>query len=195
MSLFSFFRGRPAPVADKRHPAPGRASAYSLATQNQARSEMVRLALRDMLTRHGIPAAWIDFEVLWQARSPTSRTPTMHVRLLIRHLEPQLLSHGLSFQRSLLKRLSLFDPKASAWLGSVSWQFDLPESWPCPEWRGLAAQPGGSAETPLPAPDPQMQAQLEELRRLFAMGDSQYARLAAEGRHSGFEETRPAEFR
>lgn len=163
--------------------------------------EMVRLALRDMLTRHDIPAAWIDFEVFWLPRSKTLGAPAMHLQLLIKHLEPRLLSHGLSFQRSLLKRLSLFDPQASAWLGSVSWQFDVPQSVPCPEWRGLAGHgegpnPGTPAEPAAqPTDDPRMHAQMEELRRLFAMGDAQYARRADEGRHSGFEATRPAEFR
>ena len=205
MSFLSFFRGRPAPGASKRHAAHGGVASISAATQSQARHEIVRLALRDVLTRHDIPAEWIGFEVLWTARpkSPPKapRSPAMHLQLLIRHVEPELLSQALAFERALVKRLHLFDPKASAWLGRVSWQFDLPASTPCPPWHGLAAdgtRPSSAASAqprPAGADDPQLEAQMQELRRLFAIGNSQYARLAAEGRHHGFEETRPADLR
>jgi hypothetical protein len=206
MSLLSFLRGKLVARPAQRHHERNRNSVAARATQSETRREMVRLALRDMQTRHGIPASWIDFDVLWLSKSKGVRAPTMHVRLLIKHLEPQLLAHGLSFQRGLLKRVSLFDPRASGWLGGISWQFAVPENMPCPELRGpglrgesptdaqpAAAQPGPKAGTPA---GPSVQAQLDELRRLFATGDAERALASADaGAPSGFEDTRPFELR
>ena len=208
MSFFSFLR-RTRTDKDSRHQNKRRsASAISRATQSESRHEMIRLALRDIQTRQGVPASWLDFDVFWLSKSKTEREPTMHVRLLIKHLEPQLLSNALSFQRSLVKRVSLFDPRASTWLGSVSWQFAVPEDVTSPELRGPGLRP---AAAPAPAPeverqsqvpkaaqvrpgdrsDPAVQQQLEELRKLFAAGDAERALAAAEGEPSGFENTRP----
>ena len=204
MSLLSFLRGKLVARPAQRHHERNRNSVAARATQSETRREMVRLALRDMQTRHGIPASWIDFDVLWLAKPKGVRTPTMHVRLLIKHLEPQLLAHGLSFQRGLLKRVSLFDPRASSWLGGISWQFAVPENMPSPELRGpglrapapldpqpAAVQPGHKAQA-----GPSVQAQLDELRRLFATGDAERALASADaGAPSGFEDTRPFELR
>lgn len=208
MSLFSFLRGKLAAKAAPRHHERSRGTTSTRATQSETRREMIRLALRDIQTRHGIPASWIDFELLWLTKPKGVRAPTVHVRLLIKHLEPQLLSYGLSFQRGLLKRVSLFDPKASAWLGGVSWQFAVPENMPCPEMRGPGLRnpaPQSPAAAPAPAvrprrkaspSEPSEQAQLDELRRLFATGDAERALASADtGEPSGFEDTRPFELR
>lgn len=92
------------------------------------RREMLRMALRDTLVRHGIPPHWIGAEMVVDQAEGAERG--MHLRLLIKHDEPRLLAHGFALQHSLFKRIELFDPGTSQWLRGISWQFAVtkPES-------------------------------------------------------------------
>ena len=95
-----------------------------------ARREMLRVVLRDTLNRHGIPAAWITGETL--LANSRDRHPGVHWRLVIKHWEPRLLTHGVALQNSLIKRVMTFDPMAAEWLTGVSWQFALADESQCP---------------------------------------------------------------
>ena len=107
-----------------------------------ARRELLRRALRDTLNLHGIPAAWIGAETL-TASSRGSAQKGIHWRLLIKHWNPDLLSHSVPFQQSLIKRLMSLDTTASSWLMGVSWQFALPDESVCPPMprRSWAVEP------------------------------------------------------
>jgi hypothetical protein len=100
------------------------------ATQNTNRRELLRVVLRDTLNRHGIPASWISAEALVS----TSRTGErgVHWRMLVKHWDPRLLTHGIAIQHALIKRVMTFDPLASAWLSGISWQFALEDESECP---------------------------------------------------------------
>jgi hypothetical protein len=181
MSLFTLIRGIFSPAPSRRAPAP---STGSRSSQNEIRRELIRVALRYTLARHGIPSAWLESQLMLIKKA--GRDPGIHVRLLIRHLDPRLLSHGLAFQRSLIKRINTFDPKSMGWLNGVSWQFalaeaavvaDLPTRVMPPRTRAMAAA----------LPDPETD-QMEALRRLFTAGDAARSR---DSLHGDFVETQP----
>jgi hypothetical protein len=102
-----------------------------LSATNTLRRELVNVALRSTLLKHGIPMSWIAIEI----QSGTSSKGEMHsyVRLLVKHWEPDLLPYMVALQNSLLKRIFLLDTTAHSWLRSLGWQFSLPDESACPD--------------------------------------------------------------
>jgi hypothetical protein len=151
--IFAFTRTPPAASRPHSQLASGHSqqAANPVASQNSTRRELLRVVLRDTLNRHGIPAAWVAAEVLVSTSRAGQRG--VHWRLVIKHWEPRLLTHGIAFQQSLIKRVMTFDPLAANWLMGISWQFDLPDESLCPPMPhpGLwTSQP--PVRTPAPAP-------------------------------------------
>jgi hypothetical protein len=133
MSLFKGFGfgRRPraeAPPLSQLGPPPSQVSGSG--SQSRSRRELLRVVLRDTLYRHGIPAAWFDAEVLVS----TSRTGErgIHWRLVVKNPDARLLTCAVALQHALIKRLTTFDPLASAWLTGMSWQYAMPDDAPCP---------------------------------------------------------------
>ncbi len=112
---------------DSRSPAPlSRPAAESKTPPGSPKAlhrELLRVALRDTLVRHGIPIQWITAETLPMPVNATEMG--LHLRLLIRHHDPRLLAHALALQTSLIKRVELLDPNSALWLMGISWQFAL----------------------------------------------------------------------
>jgi hypothetical protein len=205
MSLFSGFgfgrRARnEAPPLSQLGPPPSQMAGSG--SQGRSRRELLRVVLRDTLYRHGIPAAWFDAEVLVS----TSRTGErgIHWRLVVKHPDPRLLTYTVALQHALIKRLTTFDPLASAWLTGVSWQYSLPEDAPCPglphpaTWKEAPGAPlppvaataptGGAADVIAgpgvhePTADQARQNSADaraDLEGLFAARDADFRRHAA----------------
>jgi hypothetical protein len=120
-------------------------------SQSRIRKDLLRLVLRDVLARTGIPGEWLTAEMVSSA-SPR-RGDGIHVRFLVRHWSPRLLEHGPAFQEEFTFRLLMLDPRAQEWLHGFSWQFSLPDSQVCPRlpapasWRADAAAPATPAVT------------------------------------------------
>jgi len=110
-----------------------------LSATNTLRRELVNVALRSTLHKHGIPMAWMSIEI----QSGTSSKGEMHsyARLLVKHWEPEFLPYMVALQNSLLKRIFLLDTTAHSWLRSIGWQFSLPDESACPD---MPASPGWS---------------------------------------------------
>ncbi|NPC56304.1 hypothetical protein [Caenimonas soli] len=169
--------------------------------QSAARRELLRVALRDTLNRHNIPATWIRAETL----VTTSRGVThkgLHWRLLIKHWHPELLSYGVPFQQSLINRLVALDASAATWLMGISWQFALPDESVCPPLpqRAWGAEPKAAAQpakaaTPLvaattaPVPAAAATSAKADLEQMFAERDAQLKQTADDAR---FQSTEPA---
>jgi hypothetical protein len=147
-----------------RKPAPARKSRLFLTSQGSTsfepseqapqspgriRKDLLRLVLRDVLARTGIPAEWLTADMVSSA-SPR-RGDGIHVRFLVRHWSPRLLEHGPAFQEEFTFRLLMLDPRAQEWLHGFSWQFSLPDSQVCPRLPPPASWKAKAKATAAPA--------------------------------------------
>jgi hypothetical protein len=119
----------------------------SAASDSSTRRELLRVVLRNTLSRHGIPTTWISAEMLMA--TSRGREPGIHWRLVIRHWDPRLLTHAVALQNALIVRVLAFDPLAAQWLMGISWQFNLPDESLCPP----LPHPGTWTSAPRPAED------------------------------------------
>jgi hypothetical protein len=196
LSYFGFTRSRPsgAPPLSQLGPPPSQVGGSS-GSQGRSRRELLRVVLRDTLNRHGIPAAWLDAEVLVSTSRSGERG--IHWRLVIKHPDPRLQNCVVALQNALIKRLMTFDPLASAWLTGMSWQYALADdapfaAMPHPStWKDPAAQPvapaptmasgdvicGPAAAAPEQAPSPLDCVDVRaDLEHLFAVRDADFRR-------------------
>lgn len=166
------------------------------ASRNATRRELVRVALRDTLTRAGIPGEWIGVEAL--SAVTRGREPGLHLRLVLRHWEPDLLACAVALQKSMTQRVLLLDPLAPNWMTGISWQFAPSDESACPplpaptHWKALqeqairaslAARASGAA-----LPEPETAAERKAaLDRMLGSGPG--GREA--GAHPEFSDTRP----
>jgi hypothetical protein len=99
-------------------------------SKSGTRRELLRVALRETLHRHGIPASWVAADVLVSTSRDGERG--IHCRLVLKHWEPRLLAHAVPFQHSLVKRVTTLDASAANWLTGMSWQLALDDESICP---------------------------------------------------------------
>lgn len=163
------------------------------------RRELLRVALRDTLNRHGIPPTWIGAETL--VTTSRGAQKGLHWRLLIKHWNPELLSYSVPFQQSLMARLLTLDANAGTWLMGISWQFALPDESVCPPMpqRAWSAEPKAVAQTAkVPAAVAATAAPLQaaaatsvkaDLNQMFAARDAQLKRATEDEK---FQTTEPA---
>lgn len=217
MGWMNWIRGAKSPARANQQPAsqPPQMSAMHSQMQTQPgassvgnRREMLRLVLRDTLTRHGIPASWIVAEIL--NVTSRQREPGLHWRLVIRHWDPRLLPHLIAFQQSLIKRVTAFDPMASGWLMGMSWQFQLDDESMCPEmphagfWTADPPKAPVAAAAPMPSGDvisgpvtigqePQSAeaSARADLEKLFAIRDAHLREHAEGSERPAFDATQP----
>lgn len=171
------------------------------------RRDMLRVVLRDMLTRSGIPPAWIEIHPL--AATSSSKQTGVHARFLVKHWSPLVLMNAPGLERLFIERLLALDPLADEWVMGLSWQLELPadnDIAPLPKpgtWSLIPIVPG-SVRTHAPLrpvqPAPQHDAgviegpvhvdAIGELDRMLADGD-------AATRHvpSSYDATQPAPLR
>ena len=167
------------------------------------RKDLLKLVLRETLTRNGIPLPWLSADLL--RTSSSRREAGIHVRFLVRVWEPKLLACGPALENDFLQRLLLLDPQSANWLMGFSWQFTLPEnhalqplpqpgSWSTPREPLVPAmapetKPGDIIEGPVVIPRPAEDVRAD-LERLLAARDDDMKRHAQEG--DPFAATRPA---
>ncbi len=147
-----------------------------------AHRDVLRVVLRETLNHNGIPAAWLSAETL--IVTVPDREPGIHLRLLVTHWDPRLLSHSMAFQQNYEKRLQALDPSAASWLKGISWQYALPAdaafprmphpgSWTATAPEPVDTEPRVAAVAPL-APDARA-----DLEKLFAIRDADMRRHSA----------------
>jgi hypothetical protein len=179
MSFFARLFGGASPEPKQSRKAA--AQAQQAAAQAATRHELLRVVLRDTLTKHGIPSAWIGAEAM---PSPGRQSePTVHLKLVIKHWDPRLVTHTMAFQNSFAQRVALFDPLSSNWLSGISWQYALPEGSVVPEmpdpsaWANPAPAPAAapadaSAYTDTVVTQAPLADRKAELERQFAERDA-----------------------
>ncbi len=118
-------------VAGKRNPQPQRSSSSQPdALRDAARREVVAIALRDTLRKHGIPGTWVAAEA--SPAMTLRRERGMHMRLMLREWQPELLAYAVPLQETVKARIFRLDPSSAGWLTGLSWNFDLVDGTLCP---------------------------------------------------------------
>jgi hypothetical protein len=158
MGMLDLLRRRKADATAK----PGNARATSAGTEFEAsqmapgsshhvRKDLLKIALRETLSRNGIPQAWLAADML--RTSSTRREQGLHVRFIMRSWEPRLVLHGPALEQDFMQRLLQLDPQADDWLMGFSWQFALEDASICPPLPHPAAWsvPAQPAQPPEPA--------------------------------------------
>ncbi|RYX91812.1 MAG: hypothetical protein EOO28_24485 [Comamonadaceae bacterium] len=97
-------------------------------TENATRRQLVYVLLRDALRRYGIPARWIECQML--VVSSRSRGPGMYVRLVLKHWDYRMMNYTHAFQNALLTDIERFEPQSSEWLHGISWQLEVADTCP-----------------------------------------------------------------
>ncbi|HVE53394.1 MAG TPA: hypothetical protein VNB23_08420 [Ramlibacter sp.] len=199
-------RPRPSKTGNSIQFGNSQASQQGTTSVNSIRKDVLRVALRDMMLRNGIPSNWLSAEMLRTSNS--QKEAGMHMRFLVRHWEPRLMQHGPALEQDFLQRLNLLDPHAANWLAGMSWQFALddrgicpplphPNSWTAPDPRPEPTAPapitsqGDVIEGPVMIPKPQEDVRAD-LERLLALRDDDMKRHHAPAKGDQFAPTRPA---
>jgi hypothetical protein len=216
MGLFDALLGRkPVPAAGRARNSRSAPSTQFDSQHTQAgsnsqsvRKDLLKLVLRETMTRNGIPPTWVSADML-RTSNAGKRETGLHVRFLVRHWDPRLLEHAVALEQEFTNRLQLLDPLAGNWLMGFSWQFSLEDRSVCPPlphpatWTAppppsapvpLAAQPSsfgdviaGPTAMEQPKPLDDVRADLE---RLLALRDEDLRKHAG-GDHA-YAATRPA---
>ena len=97
-------------------------------SENATRRQLVQVLLRDVLRRSGIPAHWIECQMMLV--SSRTRGAGMYVRLVVKHWDDRLLNYAFAFQSELTRDLARFEPKAADWLHGISWELDVGDTCP-----------------------------------------------------------------
>jgi hypothetical protein len=144
---------RPAPPVSRVDPS-----------RDDTRRQLLAMAVRDTLIKHGIPSHWISVEPVPAATS--ARVPGMHLRLVVREWNPDLLAYTVALQRAIQARLIRLDALSHSWIAGVSWKYEVVDDSTCPalpppqHWdrsrtpvmKPLAAAPApAAAAAPVPA--------------------------------------------
>jgi len=212
MGMLDLLRGKKPPAAKSR-PArtPPNSTQFAASQQGPVsnsphgvRKDLLKLVLRETLTRNGIPQVWVTADLL-RTTSPR-REYGVHVRFLVRVWDPRLMQYGPALEKEFVQRLLLLDPQAAQWLTGFSWQFALPDdfvtpvlphpsSWTATQPRDPEARmaphtkPGDIIEGPVVIPRPAEDVRAD-LERLLAARDDDMKRHAQGG--DTFAATRPA---
>jgi hypothetical protein len=192
-------------VANSTQFAPSQ-STQAASSPHQVRKDVLKLVLRELLMRNGIPNSWLTADLLRTTNS--KREQGIHVRFLMRHFEPRLMQHGPAFEQEFTQRLMLLDPLAASWLMGFSWQFVLDDISKCPPLPNASAwtapQPEPMADAVQAAPEDHsgdviagpvyISKPVDEVRsdleRLLALRDEDMKRHGTAG--DNFAPTRPA---
>jgi hypothetical protein len=176
-------------------------SASPASTSTSVRRELLRSVLRATLEDHGIPAEWIGAEVL--LATAHGQEAGVHMRLLMRHWDPRLLTHAVALQNSFIAKVREADLLASNWLLGVSWQFALPSEGACPPmphpgfWTAEPRSGTSLRGQPKKAADPEPPAEVKaDLERLLAVRDAELqahkSRSEAAETQASIRKTQPA---
>ena len=187
-------------------------------SENGMRRQLVQMLLRKLTHSNGIPAHWVECQML--LASSRSRGQGMYVRLVLKHFDIRFMAYAFAFQQTLRKDIERFEPKSTEWLHGLSWQFDMADSCPhdaLPDrtfWQAAAPSPSLSSSLPLPLqaaapspvaskksdalsfPAPTVDERTEDIERLFAIRDQELASKAVHDMTPvGYEATQPSALR
>jgi hypothetical protein len=152
-------------------PAPsvtlGTTASTTALARDDTRRELLRMAVRDTLRKHGIPVEWVSAET--SSRATRERERGMHLCLVLREWQPRLLEFTVALQKAIRSKLIRLDPLSPAWLAGISWKFEPHDEDLCPP---LPPAHGWQAQAPAPVaperPRPLLQDDAAGLRAAAA---------------------------
>lgn len=173
--------------------------------------QLMQMVLRKLLRKHSIPGDWIELKAMLLPNK--GRGQLMHVRLVIRHWDANLMNHTQAFQEQFLLELKRCEPQFRDWLHGLSWQLEMGSSCPYPTlpdkpfWT-VPGQPGAApaAAAPAaavvhvaavapaaaaPAPPKAESDEHADLERMFADRDQQLKKSSDSGYLPTFQDTQP----
>jgi hypothetical protein len=153
------------------------------------RRELVQMAHRDTLRRHGVPEDWLGMEVL--SSSGVGRAPSVHARLLVKRWHPELMVYLPQLTKVIQNRLLKYDRTSASWLSGLSLRYDFPADQHLDD---LPSSPTWVPEPRQDSPDEDMGAHLvataasarDWLNRLLSSSDA-----SMRERHQDFSPTQP----
>lgn len=112
------------------HLDPDGLSRLQAATRERTRRELVTMAVRDTLKKHGLGATCLAADAL--PSTTASKQRGLHVQLVIRDWQPSLLSYVVAIEAAVKSRLERLDPLSATWVTGVSWRFEpqVRSEWP-----------------------------------------------------------------
>jgi hypothetical protein len=199
----------PAPPPKAADPSGDAPSTILEGSENAIRRQLVHVLLRDLLRKHGIPAHWIELQML--VVSSSRRGDGLHLRLVVKHWDQRLMDYALALQNELKTDVVRFDPLASHWVHGISWQLEMADSCPyttLPD-KSFWLEPVKQAAPMAPAvaiavaavpvvqamaaaPTTEENDALEDLDSLFFIRDQEIAKSAGEHAPVGYESTQPS---
>lgn len=184
--------------------------------EHVAHYKLVQMVLRLLLRKHGIPGHWIELQEL--SVPGKVRGLGMHIRLVLKYWDPNLMNHMQAFQNQFLADIKRYEPKHKDWLYGMSWQLETGSSCPNPTlpdkpfWTvpgrpapmpdaSAAATAPAAAALPLVTGDtaaaavaphvPPAPVDHTKLERLFADRDQEMKKNAESGDGLAFQDTQP----
>jgi hypothetical protein len=123
-------------------------------TREQTRRELISMAVRDILKKHGLPKGSITADAL-PGFTPSAQRG-IHVQLVFRDSRPNLLSYVVAMESAVRRRLQSLDPLSPSWISGVSWRVEPtdPALWPqlpMPGQSGAPRHPARTADRTRPA--------------------------------------------
>lgn len=164
-------------------------------SENSFRRQLVGTVTRDLMRRHGLPAHWIDCQMMMV--SSRTRGSGMYLRLVVRHWDARLMDYASAFQKELMTDIKQFEPMSANWLYGVSWQLEIDD---CCPYTTLPSGGFWQESNPEPEPEPHRgpaQGQADsvksaELNRLFATRDQELnAQMGQDRVSADYEKTQP----
>jgi hypothetical protein len=105
-------------------------SQLQASTREQTRQQLLTMALRDTLKRNGLASDCLTAEGVPGAIAGRGRG--MHVQLVFRDWEPDLLSYVVALEHAFRTTLRRLDPLSPSWMFGITWRFEPgnPLTWP-----------------------------------------------------------------
>jgi hypothetical protein len=176
-------------------------------TEHVAHYKLVQMVLRLLLRKHGIPGHWIELQEL--AVPGKVRGLGMHIRLVLKYWDPNLMNHLQAFQNQFLTDIKRYEPKHKEWLYGMSWQLETGSSCPnstlpdkpfwtvpgrpalMPDANTAPATADAAVAAVAPPHAPPAPVDHTKLERLFADRDQEMKRNAESGDGPEFQDTQP----
>lgn len=178
MGLVALLFGKPA-----RDPVDNGSSRLAASTREQTRRELITMAVRDTLKRHGLTPGCITAEGV--PGLTAGRERGMQIQLVFRDGQPGLLSYALALEAAVRTRLLRLDPLSSSWITGVSWRFEPSDP---ARWPQLPGAVQGNSVTVSPARTVR-NTSTAALEKLLQSGDAAFGGNAA--RNADFSPTLP----